>query len=77
MVDAYPDPQRNYFAYIRIKIASTFESGTKGHCNKCFVNFATNYSQNHGVPGLCQSSGIQNNKNTTFRKLDLFPSSGE
>jgi hypothetical protein len=30
------------------------------------------------VFGLCPSSGyfLNNNKNTTFRKLDLFPSSG-
>jgi hypothetical protein len=38
--------------------------------------------QNHWVSGLCQSSGILNTRklvleNTTFRKLDLFPSSGE
>jgi hypothetical protein len=34
--------------------------------------------QKYEVSGLCSSSGILNNyKNTTFRKLDLFPSSGE
>jgi hypothetical protein len=32
---------------------------------------------NNWVFGLCPSSGILEIKNTTFRKLDLFPSSGE
>jgi hypothetical protein len=32
-------------------------------------------TQNYWVFGLCPSSGILNN--TTFRKLDLFPSAGE
>jgi hypothetical protein len=31
-------------------------------------------TQNYWVFGLCPSSGIL--ENTTFRKLDLFPSSG-
>jgi hypothetical protein len=32
----------------------------------------------HCVSGVCPSSGILNYlENTTFRKLDLFPSSGE
>jgi hypothetical protein len=34
-----------------------------------------NNTQNYWVFGLCPSSGIL--KNTTFRKLDLFPYSGE
>jgi hypothetical protein len=32
-------------------------------------------TRNYGVFGLCPSSGIL--KNTTFRQLDLFPSSAE
>jgi hypothetical protein len=32
-------------------------------------------TQDYWVPELCPSSGIL--KNTAFRKLDLFPSSGE
>ena len=36
------------------------------------------YIQNCWVFGLCQSSNIlKKAKNTTFRKLDLLPSSGE
>jgi hypothetical protein len=35
-------------------------------------------TQNYWGFGLCPSSGIlENRKQTTFRKLDLFPSSGE
>jgi hypothetical protein len=35
-------------------------------------------AQDYWVFGLCPSSGIlKTQKNTTFRKLDLFPSSGE
>jgi hypothetical protein len=34
-------------------------------------------TQNYWVFGLFPSSGILENKNTKFRKLDLFPSSGE
>jgi hypothetical protein len=34
-------------------------------------------SQNHWVCGLCPSSEILNNEETTFPKLDFFPSSGE
>jgi hypothetical protein len=30
-----------------------------------------------GVFGLFPSSGVLESRNTTFRKLDLFPSSGE
>jgi hypothetical protein len=34
--------------------------------------------QDYWVFGLCPSSGIlKTQKNTTFRKMDLFPSSGE
>jgi hypothetical protein len=33
------------------------------------------YTQNYSVFGLFRSPGIL--ENTTFRKLDLFPSSGE
>jgi hypothetical protein len=34
--------------------------------------------QDYWVFGLCPSSSIlKTQKNTTFRKLDLFPSSGE
>jgi hypothetical protein len=34
--------------------------------------------QDYWVFGLCPSSGIlKTQKNTTFRRLDLFPSSGE
>jgi hypothetical protein len=33
--------------------------------------------QNYWVFGHFSSSGILRNRNTTFRKLDLFPSSGE
>jgi hypothetical protein len=37
-----------------------------------------NLIQDYWVFGLCPSSGIlKKQKNTTFRKLDLFPSSGE
>jgi hypothetical protein len=38
------------------------------------------HAQRYWVFGLCPSSGFflnNNRKNTTFRKLDLFPSSGE
>jgi hypothetical protein len=34
-------------------------------------------TQNYWVFGHFPSSGILENRNTTFRKLDLFPSSGE
>jgi hypothetical protein len=34
------------------------------------------YTQTYWVFELCPSSGIQKLENTTFRKLDLFPSSG-
>jgi hypothetical protein len=34
-------------------------------------------TKNYWVIGLCPSSGILETRNTTFRKLDLFPSSGE
>jgi hypothetical protein len=34
-------------------------------------------TQNHWICGLCPSSGIVNNQETTFPKQDLFPSSGE
>jgi hypothetical protein len=34
-------------------------------------------TQNYWVVGLCPSSGIVETRNITFRKLDLFPSSGE
>jgi hypothetical protein len=34
-------------------------------------------TQKHWVCGLRLSFGIINNQNTTFRKLDLFPSSSE
>jgi hypothetical protein len=35
-------------------------------------------NQNHWVYGVCLLSGILNNlKNTTIQKLDLFPSLGE
>jgi hypothetical protein len=34
-------------------------------------------AQNYWVSGLCPSSGILNTTEKTFRKLDLFPSSGE
>jgi hypothetical protein len=34
-------------------------------------------SQNYGVFGLFLSSGVLGSRNTMFRKLDLFPSSGE
>jgi hypothetical protein len=35
-------------------------------------------TQNYWVFGLCPSSGIlETIENTTFRKLDLFPSSGD
>jgi hypothetical protein len=33
--------------------------------------------QSHWVYGLCPSSRILNNQKAVFRKLDLFPSSGE
>jgi hypothetical protein len=33
--------------------------------------------RNRRVTGLCPASGILNTRNTRFRKLDLFPSSGE
>jgi hypothetical protein len=33
--------------------------------------------QDYWVFGRCPSSGILTHKNTTFRKLDLFPSSGD
>jgi hypothetical protein len=37
-----------------------------------------NNIQNHWVSGLCPQFGIPNNqKNTTFKKPDLFPFSGE
>jgi hypothetical protein len=32
-------------------------------------------AHDYGILGLCPSSGVV--KNTAFRKLDLFPSSGE
>jgi hypothetical protein len=34
-------------------------------------------TQNRWVSGLCPSSGILNTRNTTRRRLDLFPSSRE
>jgi hypothetical protein len=34
-------------------------------------------AQNYWVSGLYPSSGVSGRRNTTFRKLDLFPSSGE
>jgi hypothetical protein len=34
-------------------------------------------TQNYWVLGLFQSSGVPGSRNTTFRKVDLFPSSGE
>jgi hypothetical protein len=34
-------------------------------------------TQNYGVLGLFPSHGVLESRNTTFRKLDLFPSSGE
>jgi hypothetical protein len=35
------------------------------------------HTQNYWIYGLCPSSGILETTNATFRKLDLFPSSGE
>jgi hypothetical protein len=34
-------------------------------------------TQNYWDSGLCPSSGILETKLTTFRNLDVFPSSGE
>jgi hypothetical protein len=34
-------------------------------------------TQNYWVSRFCPSSGVLTGKKTSFRKLDLFPSSGE
>jgi hypothetical protein len=45
-----------------------------GVIDRLFIDFFGDY----WVLGLCASSGIRKNvENTTFRKLYLFPSSGE
>jgi hypothetical protein len=46
--------------------------------NRYYRNLTMVYNtQNYWVFGLCPSPGILKTKNTTFWKLDLFPSSGE
>jgi hypothetical protein len=49
----------------------------RGSCRYYKVLTTVYNTQRYWVFGLCPSSGFEITENTTFRKLDLFPSSGD
>jgi hypothetical protein len=62
-----------YFNIIKLCILAT-----ESICVSCrFSQQTVIISQNYWFFGLFPSSGVLGSRNTTFQKLDLFPSSGE